>query len=103
MPKSKTRSLDFCDSRGDNHAGVWHGDTQYRYDFGKGIVVNGIAESAWVDVIGWTDTGYADGMRPYAVNGFQMFGVHQNADKVVTVHVQAKQHAAADVVNAAPA
>ena len=47
------------------------------------------------------DSGHANGVRAYALGGFQMLGMHQKAHEIVTVQVQAEQDAAAHVVNAA--
>ena len=40
-------------------------------------------------------------MRPHALGGFQMFGMHKQADKIIAIHVQAKENPDTHVVDAA--
>ena len=84
-----------------NHAGVRNGDAEYRNDFHKNVVWNGVGKVDRVDVVCRTNSRDADRVRTDAESGFQMFRVHEHADEIVAIQVQAKQNPAADVVDAA--
>ena len=88
-------------ARGDDQARIGDGDTQDGHDLLEELVGDGIAEVVHVDVIRIAQAGDADRVRPDAVNRFEVFGVHQKADKIIAVQVQAKQDATSYVVDAA--
>ena len=86
---------------GDNHARIGHGNTNQGAQLGEGIVADAVVKGAGIDIIGVLDTGDTDGMGADAVDGFQVFGVHQQARELIAVPLQSKQYAQAHIVDAA--
>ena len=86
---------------GDDHAGVWHSDADAGDDLDEGIVVDAVVEFVWIDVVGVFHAWHADGVWADAVDGFQMFGVHQQAGEFVAIELKPEEHAQANVVDAA--
>ena len=64
-------------ARRDNHARVGNGDADDRHELREGVVAHCVGERAGVDVVRRTDARHADGVRPDAVHGLQVLGVHQ--------------------------
>ena len=86
---------------GDDHAGIGHRDADNRNQLGKGVVVDAVVKVLGVNVVGRLNARHADGVRSHAVNRLQMLGMHEQTGKLVAVELQAKEHAQADVINAA--
>ena len=84
-----------------DHAGIWHGNTDTGNNLGKGVVVNTVVKGIRVDIIGSLYPGHTDGMGSYPVYRLQMLRVHQQSCKLIAVHFQSEEHAAANVVNTA--
>ena len=63
--------------------------------------INAIVKNAWVNIIGTTDSRHGNGVRANAVHGLQMLGMHQKTGKLVTISLQAKQHAQTHIINTA--
>ena len=88
-------------SGGYDHPGIRDRDADARYDFSEGVVSDPVVKRVGVDVVGMADPWDADGMRSYAFCGFQVFGMHQHTDKIITVKLKAEEDSEADVVDPA--
>ena len=78
-----THSLAFA--RGDNHARVGNRYANQGAYFGEGSVVDAVVKYIGVDIVGVLDARHADGMRPNAVHGLQMLGMHQKRGKLIFI------------------
>ena len=86
---------------GDDHAGVWHSDADAGDDLDEGIVVDAVVEFVWIDVVSVFHAWHADGVWADAVDGFQMFGVHEEPGEFVAIELKPEEHAQTNVVDAA--
>ena len=85
---------------GNDHAGIWHGDSDYSHETLEHLVGNGIREIFGRYVVGRTDARHADGMRPHSELCLQMLGVHEQSHEVVAVEVQPEEHPYPNIVDA---
>ena len=67
----------------------------------ENLVRHTVLEIRRVYVVGRAQARHADGVRPDPETGFQMLGMHQQTDEVVTVGLQPEQHADTHIVDTA--
>ena len=91
----------FALARRHNHSRIRHRNTDTGHDFGKSIVVDAVVKHVRINIVRSADSRNRNSMRPYAVNRFQMLGVHQQTGKFVTITFQTEQNAQSNVVNSA--
>jgi len=84
-----------------DHASVWNGDADAGNDLCEGVVADAVVELLRIDVVSHADSRHADRVRTAAFVGFKVFGVHEDADEVILVIVQAEQNSQSNVVDAA--
>ena len=63
------------------------------------LVRDGIFKVFGIYVIGRADAGNAYRMRSHAINGFQVFGMHQQSYKIIAVCIQAEQDSHAYIID----
>ncbi len=88
-------------ARGDDHPRVGNGDADKRDYLLEHLVGDPVVEHVRVDVHRGLHARNADGVRPHAVHGLQVLGVHDEPRELVAVALQAEEHTQPHVVDAA--
>ena len=83
---------------GDDHAGIRHADADQGDEFFENFIGDAVVKHRRIDVVRFFDTGHADGVGPYAMDGFQMLRVHQQARELIAVQLQPEQDSQAHVI-----
>ena len=86
-------------ARRHDHARVGNRKADEGDDLEEGVVGHGIREGRGIDVVRRADARNGNRVRTHAEDGFEVLGVHEEADEVVAVEVEPEEDAQTHVVD----